>query len=282
VSKKEATPVVEGGHQIRVGSSVPTADRQRPPSEIGLLNAEHTKKLRTSALSDAQIERLLGWRSLPNGRLEIPYLKPDGEPESCHDGKPFRRWRLSDQEIAELKRKGEEKPGKYRSPKGEGCRLYHSALAIAKGRYAERLAKKEVPLRITEGELKTEAAAVHDPDRITLGLGGVNSWVDRYDGGDESRPLVELEEIPFKGREVRLCFDSDFEKPSVKAALRKLAEWLAGQGAHVLIEVLPNRLDGMRLGIDDLILRHGSAVFREIAAIARCPFKAVRQKGKEV
>jgi len=277
----ERPPLGGSGQVAESDFILPATNRQCPPAEIGLLDAEHTKKLRASALSDAQINLLQGWRSLPNGRMEIPYLKPDGEPECCHDGKPFRRWRLSEQEIADMKRQGERKPGKYRSPKGEGCRLYHSALAIDAGGYAERLADKNVPLRITEGELKTEAAAAHDPGRITLGLGGVNSWVDRYDGGEQSRPLVELEELLLDGREVRLCFDSDFQKPSVKAALRKLGEWLASQGAYVLVEVLPNGLDGTRLGIDDLIYRHGSAVFREIAGIARSPFKAARQKDKE-
>jgi phage/plasmid-associated DNA primase len=54
------------------------------------------------------------------------------------------------------------------------------------------------------------------------------------------------------------------------------------QGAYVLVEVLPNGLDGTRLGLDDLISRHGSAVFLEIAQIARHPFKIYRKKDKEV
>jgi len=46
------------------------------------------------------------------------------------------------------------------------------------------------------------------------------------------------------------------------------------------VEVLPNGLDGERLGIDDLIHRHGAEVFHRIAKIARSPFKLVG-RGRE-
>lgn len=241
---------------------------------------EHTKKLQGSALSSEQIANLQ-WSSFHNGQLQIRYLKPDGTAELCSDGKPFARVRLSQQEIEGLKREGDKRPGKYRSPKGEGCRIYHSHLAIKEGGYKKRLDNLFVPLRITEGEIKTEAATVHDRKRVTIGIGGVNSWVDRYDGGEESAPLVDFDEIPLQGREVRLCFDSDLDKPQVLSALKKLAEFLASKGARVLIEVLPHGLDGDRLGVDDLIHLYGPKVFLEIAAIARSPFKERKVATKE-
>ncbi|MEB3362169.1 MAG: DUF5906 domain-containing protein, partial [Synechococcaceae cyanobacterium] len=241
------------------------------------LAPEHREKLRQSALSNQQINAL-GWSSELDGRLRIPYVRPDGTPEQRHDGRPFVRFRLSSAEI-----KADPTAGKYRSPKGNGCRIYHSALAIAAGNYEERLADRFTPLRITEGEAKTESATAHDPKRLTIGLGGVSSWRDRYDDPDgESRPLVDFEEIALDGREVRLCFDSDFNKPQVAAELRGLAEMLDARGARVLIEVLPNGLDGARLGVDDLIHRHGAECFHRIAAIARSPFKVRRKGGKEV
>jgi P4 family phage/plasmid primase-like protien len=219
----------------------------------------------------------LGYDTSANGRLVIPYLKPDGSPERCHNGKPFTRERLSNEEI-----KANPSGGKYRSPKGNGCRVYHSALAIAAGNYQHRLNDRFTPLRITEGELKTESATVHDPKRLTIGLGGVSSWRDRYDGGDESRPLVEFDEITLNGREVRLCFDSDINKPQVLAELKGLAEFLMDKGAHIRIEVLPHDLNGDRLGVDDLIHRHGAECFHRIAAIARSPFKTKRKDGIDV
>ncbi|MEI6359002.1 MAG: DUF3854 domain-containing protein [Synechococcus sp. ELA619] len=237
------------------------------------LNVEHLAKLRGSALTDQQLAPLQ-WRSLRDGRLEIDYLKPDGQPETCADGKPFRRWRSSAARIANG-------APKYVSPKGNGCRLYHSHAAIAAGNYERRLDDPQVPLRITEGELKAEAAIAHDPERVTIALGGVNSWLDRRDGGDQSKPLPELEQLKVDGRQVRLCFDSDFDKPQVLSALKALAEYLVKRGACVLVEVLPNGLDRKRLGLDDLIHRHGAVVFLSIAAIARSPFKVVRSEGKD-
>jgi len=239
------------------------------------LDSAHRAKLQQSALTDQQIDRL-GWISHLDGSLEIPYLRPDGTREVTHDGKPFSRLRLSPQQIA-----NNPKGGKYRSPKGNGCRLFHSPLAIAAGDYQRRLSDRFIPLRITEGELKTVAANVHDPQRLTIGLGGVSSWRDRYDGqgkDEASQPLIDWDEIAVSGREVRICFDSDLRKPQVLAELRKLAEFLRSKGAHVLIEVLPHGLDGERLGLDDLIHRHGAAVFLQIAAIARCPFKTTKRE----
>lgn len=245
------------------------------------LSDEHLAKIRSSALSGDHASAL-GWNSLHNGRLLIRYLRSDGTPETDHDGAPFTRERLGDAEIRELQRHDQRKPGRYRSSKGQGCRIYHSHLALQVGNYMQRLADPFTPLRITEGELKTEAANVHDPDRLTIGLGGVNSWRDRYDDGETSQPLVDFDEITLDGREVRLCFDSDLDKPQVAAALRQVAEYLQSKGAQVLVEVLPNGLDGKRLGIDDLIFLHGPAAFHEVAAIARSPFKARRQKGETV
>jgi phage/plasmid-associated DNA primase len=240
------------------------------------VNQEHHLKLRQSALNDQQIDAL-GWRTGSNGRLQIPYLRPDGTLERCLDGTPFVRERRC---IAEIK--ADPKGPKYLSPKDNGCRIYHSALAIAAGDYEQRLNDCFTPLRITEGELKTESAAAHDRSRITIGLGGVNSWRDHRLDGDRSQPLLEFAEIPLQDREVRLCFDSDFCKPQVAAALRGLAEWLASRGAQVLIEVLPNDINGERLGLDDLIYRYGPDVFNRIASIARTPFKTKRQDGNDL
>ena len=123
----------------------------RNKTSVGLAS-EHLSKLQSSALNLQQIA-LLGWQSLPDGRLEIPYRRPDGSLEECHDGKPFRRWRLPPEQITALQRQGK-KAGKYMSPAGNGCRLYHSALALAAGNYPERLQDRFTELRIIQGELK--------------------------------------------------------------------------------------------------------------------------------
>jgi hypothetical protein len=236
------------------------------------LNDRHLAELQASALTPAAIAALQ-WSSERRGALLIPYLRPDGSPETCHDGKPFAR-----QKPAWTAQQLETDPPKYISPKGEGCRLYHSHFAIAAGRYSERLQDVHAPLRITEGEKKTECAALHDPKRITVGLGGINSWTDHYDGG-ESRPLTDWDEIPMTGRTVIICPDSDVQKPTVRAAVKGLAEMLHGKGARVLIERLPNDLDGKRLGLDDLVHKYGAGYFLRIAALAQPAF-VVKGKGK--
>ena len=63
------------------------------------LSPEHIAKLATSALP-ADVMARLHWRSLSDGRLEIDYLKPDGQPETCADGEPFRRHRSTAAAIA--------------------------------------------------------------------------------------------------------------------------------------------------------------------------------------
>ncbi len=231
----------------------------------GGLGDTHHHELHASALTDNAIA-LLQWSTDHNGGLLIPYLRPDGSPETCHDGKPFARKKPA-WSAAQLATS----PPKYISPEGEGCRLYHSHLAIAGGGYCERIGNIHVPLRITEGEKKTEAATLHDPKCVTVGIGGISSWKDRYDGG-ESRPLVDWDEIPLDGRTVIICPDSDVRKPAVRAATRGLAELLQGKGAYVMIERLPNDLNGDRLGLDDLVYRYGAGYLKQITELAHPAF----------
>ncbi|PSB37940.1 DUF3854 domain-containing protein [Aphanothece minutissima] len=248
-------------------------------SAVTSLTDAHRDELRASALSDDAIS-LLRWFTDHHGALVLPYLRPDGTTETCRNGRPFTRSKPA-WNAAQLA--ADPKPPKYLSPKGNGCRPYHSHQAIAAGGYPDRLANIHVPLRITEGEKKTEAATLHDPGRITVGIGGISSWQDTYDGGD-SRPLVELEEIPMLGRRVIISPDSDVLKDQVYAGTKGLAEYLKGRGAAVRIERWPNDLNGDRLGLDDLIHRYGASYFLAIAAIAHPAFftKGKGEKAVEV
>ena len=226
--------------------------------------------------------------------LRIHYLEPDGSKTLTHEGKPFIRQRLSDAERDrrwQSKRrdnKNAKRPGKYSSPGGNGCRIYHSPLRVSQSTYQDDLNNINKELRITEGEFKTIAANIHDQKTLTIGLGGVSSWRDRYDGqskDEPSKPIIELEELPLHDRRVRLCFDSDLHKPQVRAELRALAHYLDERGAIVLIEVLPSlpkqdsKGEWIRLGIDDLIHHCGADAFLSIKSIAQPAFKT---KGKEV
>jgi hypothetical protein len=229
------------------------------------LSPEHRDKLASSALPAAQIEQLkaAGFRTDARGRLVIPYRNPDGTPQLMPDGSAWERVRLPQAKI-EANPKG----ARYCSKKGAGCRLYHPVLSPD---HAKRLADPKVALRFTEGELKGEACAFHDPDRVTIALGGVDCWRDSRSG--ESAPLPELEALELQNREVRLCWDSDVSKPSIRNALAKFSIWLAKEKkAHVLMERLPNaperdsRGKVIRLGADDLIHGYGADGFRRICA----------------
>ena len=256
------------------------------------LDKSHVEKLLTSAIPK-ELHNKLAMSSVGADILRIEYLNPDGSKTTTHEGRPFVRERLSEAERDNMWTKFKrddptaKRPGKYRSAKGQGCRIYHSPLCVAQPDYEERLNNVHVELRFTEGELKGIAANIHDPKTVTIAFGGVNSWRDRYDGqaADEpSKPIVELEEIPVAGRRVRLCFDSDLHKPQVRAALRDLATYLNERGAVVIIEVLPSlpkkdsNGEWIRLGIDDLIYECGAEAFLNIKKIAQPAFKERRSE----
>lgn len=254
-------------------------------AEAGMtLNPEHLEKIRQSALTVEQAAAL-GWSSRPDGSLLIPYRNPDGSPQTMPDGSPWVRWRLPQAKI-----NANPKGPKYLSQKGSGCRLYHPALSKDHDR---RLSDRDTALRITEGELKAEACAAHDRKRVTIAIGGVDAWRDRRSGGDASEPLPELAAIPMRGREVRLCFDSDVSKLRVLAALEALAVWLAtperkgGKGATVYLERLPNAPERnskgeiVRLGADDMIHDHGARGFLRICDIAEECIAWVKDEGGE-
>jgi phage/plasmid-associated DNA primase len=253
----------------------------------GTLSAEHQSKIRSSALSTEHLAQLAaaGWHTDGKGQLVIPYRNPDGSGQTMPDGSPWIRFRLAQAEI-DARPKG----AKYLSLKGAGCRLYHPALSAD---HKKRLDDRDVPLRITEGELKGESCAAHDRKRVTIAIAGVDAWRDKRSG--ETEPLPELDQIPLKGREVRLCFDSDLNKPRVNHAIKNLAIWLAkpesdgGKGAIVYLERLPNAPERnqddeiVRLGADDMIHNHGARGFLRICEIAeKCVYESVDEETGKV
>ena len=255
-------PLGGSGQGAKSDLILPAANRK-----CAFLSTGHRDELRGSALTDAQIDTLQ-WGTQPNGWMVIPYLLADGSPELTSAGKPWQRWKPSD-------------PGdgpKYLSPKGEGCRLYHSHLAIAQGQYEKRLADTNVPICFTEGEKKTEAITAHWPKVIAIGLGGVSSWKDRRDG--DSQPLPELDALVLKGRRVFLLFDSDQAiNPNVRAALESFSEDLHQRGANTFIIRLPSELMGDKNGADDFIHRHGPEAFHHLVGSAQ-PAWLVKGKGE--
>lgn len=156
---------------------------------------------------------------------------------------------------------------RYRSPRGRGNRLY-----IPRTLDAFTLVDPRAALYFTEGEKKT-LSAVQD-GLLCIGLSGVFSWKTRNGGGPEapSLPIADLDALPWKGREVRIVFDSDAaSNPDVLRAERELAAELTRRGARVAIVRLPAGPGGVKQGLDDFLVAHGVEAFR---ALPRWPVSA--------
>ena len=108
-----------------------------------------------------------------------------------------------------------------------------------------------VPLLVTEGPLKADAAA--SAGLACVALLGVWSWRGRNDQ-DGLVVLPDWEYVALNGRRVVLAFDSDVMlKAEVYGALRRLAAVLKLQGAEVAYAYLPAGQHGEKVGLDDFL-----------------------------
>ncbi len=247
------------------------------------LTPKHLADLRASGLSDAQIEacgfhslkrppmvkQVLRWQRY-NGALGdclcIPFVGIDGNPTGYARLKP------------DKPRKGKDgKPVKYESPKGSSNRAYFPP--------GTQAALKDVsaPLIVTEGEKK--AAKADQEGFACIGLVGVYGWhkkraEDKDGKAQGKRELIDdLAPIPWQGRPVFLCFDSDAATNlNVRSAEWHLAEVLTRTGAVVKIVRLPQRrttddknVMSAKMGLDDFLIAHGPSAFRELLAVAVDP-----------
>ena len=228
----------------------------QPTQELidsGLPPAIHSR-LGYRCISAEECNKLMGF-SLSG--WVVPMNDLEGKPFT-HNGKPFYRLKPDPGQF------NTDDPPKYLSPTGGGCRPYFSPLLPADALAAGR------DIDITEGEKKADCANYHGFP--TIGLSGVDAWRDKRNckPGEHSRPLPELQAINWRGRKVRLAFDSDVtSKDSVRRALIDLSTWLTEQGASVLIVLLPCEIDGSKNGVDDFICRHGPEAYGRLRIIAR-------------
>lgn len=112
---------------------------------------------------------------------------------------------------------------------------------------------KEIPVLITEGELKSACATKHGLP--TIGLGGV--WC--FQSAKNGTPLLEgFEWFEWAGRTVYIVYDSDAAtNPDIVAAEARLARRLLERGAQVWIARMPSRDEATKTGLDDYIVLHG-------------------------
>jgi Domain of unknown function (DUF3854) len=137
------------------------------------------------------------------------------------------------------------RPRKYLLPKGAGVRL------DCPPRCQPFLADPSKLLWITEGQKKADALASHSAVAICL-LGVWNFKGKNPLGG--TTLLADFDYVAWKGREVRLVFDSDVVTlPHVRHAVERLTEHLGRKGAAVRMVYLPP-VAGKKVGVDDFLV----------------------------
>jgi P4 family phage/plasmid primase-like protien len=214
---------------------------------------------------------------VPCEGLAFVYLNMDGTPMKQANGKPFVRVKLfrNPDDVAHYEETTGRRNGKYSAPTNGGCRFYFSPLLQTSWENIPSQVNK--PIYFVEGEKKADVIA--QEGFVPIGLGGVTSWKTKADNED-SAPIADFGLIDWKYRQVYLCPDSDVtdpDKPMIGHAMKNLAVHLESLGAKVNIIVLPNNLDGSKMGADDFIKQFGRAKFATFARFSR---KALKNIGK--
>jgi len=155
------------------------------------------------------------------------------------------------------------KPQRYAQPRDTDPEVYWPN-AVPWKDISANLAE---PVYITEGELKACKGCADG--FATIGLGGVWSWRSKKKGVGLVRDIAEF---GWKGREVRLVFDSDFRtNPDVMRALVALSRALLSKGARPFLVTLPEGKGNMKQGLDDFLVAEGPEDFKALAEEAE-PF----------
>lgn len=143
------------------------------------------------------------------------------------------------------------KPVKYETPFGWSMRLDVSPVI------QHQLGDKSIPLWITEGVKKGDAAAARG--LCCISLIGVWNWRGTNDQGGVCE-LSDWDKIALKGRTIYIVFDSDVMiKAEVKAALKRLAGMLKRRGASRVIPIVPPTGNQKKTGLDDYFVRGGTS-----------------------
>lgn len=150
------------------------------------------------------------------------------------------------------------KPQRYAQPQGTLNEVYFPPLLKAK--WKDIVADPDVPLYITEGELKAATGCVCG--LATIGLGGVDVWRSSKRGIEL---LSALADINWEGRVVTIVYDSDAaSNENVVRAQRQLARELLNRGAAPCIASLPPTAEGAKQGLDDFVVANGAEALDEL------------------
>jgi hypothetical protein len=247
---------------------------------------QHVTDLRKSGLTDAtiracgfqsltdpeQVRQVLGWNPPYRGELgpclAIPFRDVEGNALDYFRLKPDRPRRKAGKLV------------KYESPKGSSSPPYFPPGTL------DALKDPTQALVIVEGEKK--AAKADQEGLCCIGLVGVYGWQkcrprDENGKGKGNRELIDgLASIPWQGRTVVLCFDSDAaDNLNVLWGEWHLAQALAVQEAVVKIVRLPSGGPGpdgkpVKVGLDDYLVAQGPEAFRRLLELATEPTAPAR------
>lgn len=149
-------------------------------------------------------------------------------------------------------------PMRYWQPIGSPVGVYYAQNLPRP--WAEVAASPDVPLVITEGELK--AAAGCKAGIATLALGGVWNWCNRKLG---SSFLADLDLFAWGRRITTICFDSDaFCNHNIATALAALGVQLRDRGTELLVAQLPELVPGKKCGLDDFLVARGVDALKDV------------------
>lgn len=226
--------------------------RNLPP---GRLSQDHSAMLRSSSISDYVI-RKRGYRTLDDTDKNRTLLKSLGFSQS-QINLPALLIPLHDptgtiagcQIRPDNPRTRDGKPVKYETPSNARNVLdVHPMVTY-------RISNPGETLWITEGVKKGDALASRG--HVAIALSGVWGWIGRNDQGGSSA-LGSWRDIPLKGRQVRIAFDSDAAtNPKVQQAESALAQYLEDKGAHVVVLRVPPGEEGEKQGVDDYLNADG-------------------------
>ena len=120
-------------------------------------------------------------------------------------------------------------------------------------RSLSQIGSPSVDLWITEGIRKADSLLTHGAPCV-VALSGVWNWRGTNEDGGVTA-LSDWENVALKGRTVYIAFDSDAERnPKVKNARERLANFLRGRGASVIILYFPDGEVGKKVGADDYLV----------------------------
>lgn len=145
---------------------------------------------------------------------------------------------------------------KFLQPRSSGTHVYFAQSEAVD--WAGILADPNIDLVLTEGETRSLAGAVCDPDMPipVISITGV-------DCGQVNGSLhPDLAAVAWKDRQVFLAFDSDVSrKPDARHGIEKLAALLIAKGAKIFETALPHTAEGAKQGLDDYLATHGTQAF---------------------